>query len=204
MAVEYALAPARTSPSPLARREERGEDVGAFLPRAEELEARLAGHPVAQRPHVVARDPEVRHPEEGDIGERRAGQLLDHLDRGRALELVAIQLRRPLPARRVLVALDRHVVGAGLGLELHPVLNRRGADEVEEPFPEVKEDGVADEEPLPVHGDVLLHHPGHKARERVHPEVGEEACRIRTLDEHVGHVMRLVEQRTGLAPGSLL
>ena len=183
---------------------ESGEDVLAFVPWPEELEARLAGHPVAQRSNAVARDREVRHAEEGDVGERRAGQLLDHPAGARALQLVAVQPRRSRPARRVLVAFDFHVVGAGLGLELHPVEHRRGADEVEQPFPEVKEDGIADKEPIPVHGDVLLHHPGHKALERVDAEVGKESQRIRSLDEYVGHVMRLVEQRTGLAPGSLL
>ena len=87
-------------------------------PRTEQLVARLAGHAVAQRDHVLTADVDVRHVEELEV--RRASApiaLLEDLHRVRALELEAIVLALAVGAQRgALVALDGHVPLAAVGL----------------------------------------------------------------------------------------
>ena len=46
--------------------------------------------------------------------------------------------------------------------------------------------------------------PGTKLSNELTPKSARSRNASRSLYEYVGHVMRLVEQRTGLAPGSLL
>ena len=77
------------------------------------------------------------------------------------------------------------------------------ADEIEATLVEVEQDRVADDEALVVHGDELLGMTRGKAREVVDPDVGEQSQRIRTGNEQVGHVVRLVEQCHRRPPGAL-
>ena len=49
------------------------------------------GHAVVQRAHLAAGDRDLAHVEELDLGQRAAGDLLQHLERGRALDLEAVE-----------------------------------------------------------------------------------------------------------------
>ena len=62
--VAYTLAPTWTQPELLACLDDRGPDVLAFVPGAEQLEAGDAGHAVVQGAHLVARDRELAQVEE--------------------------------------------------------------------------------------------------------------------------------------------
>jgi hypothetical protein len=75
--------------------EDGGQHVVTLGPRAEQLEPGLAGHAVPQRPHAAGRDGELGHLEELDVRQVLAGQLRDERSRRRALQFVAVQLRRP-------------------------------------------------------------------------------------------------------------
>ena len=179
--------------------------VLALLPRPEELEPGHAGHPVVQGAHLPPADRELAHVEELDLGQRAAVRLLQHLHRRRPLDLEAVELT---PARgvdgRPLVPRHVHVVVTGLGVVLHPVVRGGTADEADPVLLQVEEDRVPDHVAVVVAHDELLRLVRREVLERVHAEVGEELDRVRALDLEVQHVVRLVEERAGLAPRHLL
>ncbi len=158
-----------------------------------------------QRAHRAAGDGELAQVEEFDLGERSAVRLREDVERGWTLHLEAIDLP---PAGRVgrsaLVTLDGYVVVPGLGVELHPVVRGRATDEAHAVLVEEEEDRVADDVAVVVAGDELLGLADLEARERVDAEVGEQADDVRAFEVEVGHVVRLVEERGGLAPRDLL
>ena len=199
------MAPARRRPnsSPAARIAR--EHVLALGPRAEQLEARLAGHAVPQRAHPVPGDGEVGHVEELHVGQRRADELRHDRAGGRPLQLVAVKHRRARPAvDRVVVALDRHVPVARRHVVLQPVGDRRVTHHVEQVLLQVEEDRVADEVAVGVDRDVLLGLARAEVRERVDAEAAQQPQRVGAAQEQVGHVMRLVEQHAGGPPRALL
>ena len=85
-------------------------------------------------------------------------------------------------------------------MKLHPVDDHRVADQVEPLLLQMEEDGVADQVPARVDGDELLGPVHPEVRERVHAQVAEQSQRVGALDEQVGHVVGLVEERAGLQP----
>jgi hypothetical protein len=189
----------------LAHPEQGPEHRLAVLPGAEELEAGLAGHAVPQAAHAAALDGELGHVEELDVGQRGAGHLLDQCGGGGALQLVPVELRRTgRPDGGVVVTLGRGVVVAALEVEGDPVDDHRVPDEIEQLLLEVEEDGVADQVAVGVHRDELLRLADAEVRERVHGQVAEQPECVGPREEEVGHVVRLVEQRTGLHPRPLL
>ena len=110
-------------PELLAGGQDRAEHVLALRPRAEQLEAGLPGHAVAQRPHPVPGDRELGHVEELHVGQRPAGQLRHDRRRVRSLQLVAVQpgRRARRAVDRVVVPLDGDLVVTALRVELQPV-----------------------------------------------------------------------------------
>ncbi len=77
-------------------------------------------------------------------------------------------------------------------------------DEVEASVGEVEQDRVADDEAVGVHSDVLLGLPRREVREAVDGQPLEQRQRVGSVQEEIGHVVRLIEQRARLAPGRLL
>ena len=110
-----------------------------------------------QRAHRAAGDRELAQVEELDLGQGAAVRLRQDVERSRTLHLEAIDLP---PAGRVgggaLVTLDGHVVVAGLGVELHPVVRGRTTDEAHPVLVEEEEDRVADDVAVVIAGDELL------------------------------------------------
>ena len=157
-----------------------------------------------QRAHLVAADRDPPHVEELDLGQRAAVRLLEHLHRGRALHLEAVELATFLVHGRAFVAMERHVVVAGLGVVLNPVVRGRAADEADHVLLEVEEDRVADHVAVVVDGRELLRLVDAEVLEGVDAGRLEEPDHVRALDGQVGHVVRLVEQRGGVAPRMLL
>src|SRR5581483_7532994 len=102
-------------PELLAGLDDRALDLVSLLPRPEQLEPGRARHAVVERAHLAAGDRQPAHVEELDLGQRPAGRLLQHLQRGRSLHLIAVE---PAAAGRVdggsLVALAPDVVAARL------------------------------------------------------------------------------------------
>ena len=191
-------------PELLAGLDQRGAHVLALGDRAEQLEPRDAGHAVMQRAHLVAADRDPPHVEELDLGQRAAVRFLEHLHRGRALHLEAVELAPFLVDGGALVAMERHVVVAGLGVVLHPVVRRRAADEADHVLLEVEEDRIADHVAVVVDRRELLRLVDAEVLEGVDAGRLEEPDHVRALDGQVGHVMRLVEQRRRVAPRVLL
>ena len=150
---------------------------------------------MVQGAHLPARDREPAHVEELDLGQRPAVRRRQYVEGSRALHLVAVELA---PPRRVhggaLVALDRHVVAAGLGVVLHPVVGGGTSDEAHAVFVEEEEDPVADHVAVVVAGDELLGLVHREVLEGVHAERGEQPDHVGALDVEVGHVVRLVEE----------
>ena len=192
----------------LAGLEDRGADFVALGVRPPHFEARRARHAVAQRAHLAARDGDVAHPEELDVRERAAVELLDHILGVRALDLVAVELAGDRLAhrarRRAVVVFGRDVIAAGLGVEFDPVGGRVAADVTELVLGEIEQDAVADHVAIVGAGRELLGLIDREILERVGREVREELQRVLAAHEQVDHVVRLVEQHAGLGPGALL
>ena len=127
------------------------------VPRAEELQARLADHAVAQRPGGRPCDGQLRRVEEPELGRWAAERLLDHLHRVRTLHLEAVRPAAPVRAQcGPQVEVDRDVVSAGLGVVDDPVERRSPADEVEAVVAEREEDDVADDVSVRAAGHEVL------------------------------------------------
>src|SRR5262249_12756573 len=180
----------------------------ALFVRAPDLETRRAGHAVTQRAHFAARDIDRVHVEELDLGYRTAVQLLDYVLRVRSLNLIAIVPPRHRTAagdrRRAFVARRLDVESAGFRVELNPVRGRRPAHIEQLVLFEMKEDAVADDVAVGRAGSVLLRAIDGERREAVGRRVREELQRVRSFDEHLGHVVGLVEQYAAVTPRTLL
>ncbi len=172
--------------------------------RPNSLPARLSHHAVTQRVHVVPGDGDDAHVEELDVGRRLAEDLLHHLQRMRALHLVAEEPARALVDERALVALGGRLVLAAFDVVLHPVERRGPSDEAQLVGLEVEEDGVADDVAVVVAGDELLGLVHLERGETVDTEIRQHLERVRALDVEVRHVMRLIEERARGSPGCLL
>ena len=188
----------------LAGLEQRRVDGVVVGPRAPHLQTRLAGHAVAQRADVLACDLEARHVEEAQLRRLLARRLANDVHRAGTLHLVAVQNRIALAVERVVVAPDAHVVAARRGVVVQPVDRRRNADGLVFVLLEVEQDVVADDVAVVIDGDELLGHVDRELRDAVDGELADQLERVRPLDVQVGHVVRLVEQHRGPAPGHLL
>ena len=87
---------------------------------------------------------------------------------------------------------------------LDPVVRGRPTDEIEGILGEKEQDRIADHVTVVVAGDELLGLVDGEVPDRVDAEVRQQLERIGTLDVHIGHVVRLVEQHGGFLPGALL
>ena len=168
------------------------------------LQAGLPGHAVAQRPNLLACNLQARHVEEAQLRRLLARRLADDVHGAGTLDLVAVQDRIALAIERVVVAPDAHVVAARRRVIVQPVDRRRNADGLVLVLFEVEENVVADDVAVVVDGDELLGHVDGEFRNAVDGELADQLQRIGALDVQVGHVMRLVEQNRGPAPGQLL
>ena len=199
---------AREQPELGARLEDRLARLVVGLVRPPQLEAGLAGHAVTQGAHALARDVHLRHAEELQLLDGSSVQLLDDWPGVRALDLKA-----PVHAGDRLtvwttggavVELEVELVAAGLGLVLEPVGDRRAAHPHELLVVEMEEDAVPDHVTRRRRRDVLLGHVDREVRDAVDGRVGHHLQGIRALEEEVDHVVGLVEEHGGLAPGALL
>ena len=202
--VAYTREPTWRSPNSSPADDDRGLDLLALLPRAEQLEPGHAGHAVVQRAHLVARDRDHAHVEELDVRQRSAVDLLQHLERSGPLHLVAVELPVAGIDGGALVALRGRVVVSRLAVVLDPVVCRRAPDETEQLVVEVEENGIADDMAVVVAGDELLGLVDGKIVKAVDGKVREQSERVGSLDVEIRHVVRLVEETRCLAPGALL
>src|SRR5690606_12313874 len=112
------------------------------FPRSEQLPSGLADHAVPKRAHVAAGDREAAHVEEADLRHRFAGGRPHYLRRVRTLHLKAIDLayrRFAVLVDGAFVAVEPHVVVAGLGVILNPVVDRGAPDQIEAILLEMKQ-----------------------------------------------------------------
>ena len=160
---------------------------------------------MVERANSLARDRDLAHVEELDLGQGPASRLRQNVHGGRALHLKAVQLA---PAGRVdggaLVPRHGHVVVAGLGVVLDPVVRRGTSHESNAVLTHEEEDPVADYVSVVVARHELLCLVDREVLERVHAERRQERDHIGPFDAEIGHVMRLIEQRRRLPPGDLL
>jgi hypothetical protein len=87
---------------------------------------------------------------------------------------------------------------------LHPVQRGRAADQVEAVRRKVEQDRVADHVAVVIARDKLLRRVDAEVVERVDAEPCEHLERVAAFDVEVRHVVRLIEQRAGLTPRTLL
>ncbi len=158
-----------------------------------------------QRAHPVSGDLDHAEVEELDLRHRAPGGPLQHLGRGGALKLVAVELS---PAGRVhgraLVSAQPHVVAACLRVELDPVVGGRPSDQPHLALFQEEQDSVPDHIAVGVARHELLGLAGLEARERVHAQIREQPDDVGALDGEVGHVVGLVEEGARLPPRALL
>ena len=141
------------------------------------------------------------------FGNRSAVQFLDHLLGVRSLNLVAVRIANHRLAHRAggrAVVVDRrHIVSAGLGMELNPVGGRSAADEHQLVLFQMEQNAVADHIAVVAAGHELLGAVDGELGEAVDREMGEQLEGVGPFDVDVHHVVRLVEEHAGLAPGAL-
>ena len=146
--------------------------------------------------------------EEPDVRDRPAVQLLEDRRRVGPLDLEAVvHALDPVavgPRRRARVAGDPHVVRAERAVVLDPVRRRRPADQHEPVLALAKADHVADHVALGADRHEVLGPVRPEALEAVDRQPLQEPLGIRPLDDHLVHVVRLVEQHRRVAPGLLL
>jgi hypothetical protein len=162
---------------------------------------------VAQAAHLAARDIDRVQGEKFHLGDRAAIELFENLPGVGALNLIAVVAARHRlaagPRGRTVVALHLDVELAGLAVELNPIDVGRAADEIELVLAKVKDNAVADHIAVMRARHELLGAVDRKIGEAVDGQIIHEFERIRPGDHHFGHVMRLIEQHRGLAPGEL-
>ena len=148
------------------------------------------------------------HPEELQLLERAAVELLDDRPGVGALDLEAPQVAGDglavRPRGRPGVVADLDVVAAGLALELQPVGAGGAADVDVLLLVEAEEDAVTDDVAGGGDGDELLGHVHREVGHAVDAGVGDQLDRVRAAHEQVEHVVGLVEEHGGLLPGLLL
>jgi hypothetical protein len=163
---------------------------------------------VTEGADLLARDRELAHVEEAHLLERPAVELLDDLPGVGALDLEAVVLAvhggTVRAGRRTVVVAELDVVAAGLGVELQPVRAGSAADVHVLVLALVEEDAVADHAAVGGGGHELLRRVQREIREAVDAGVGQQLQRVGSGDEEVDHVVGLVEEHRGLAPGDLL
>ena len=158
---------------------------------------------MAQRQHFAAGDADL-----GGAEERNVGRLaLDHrLEDGLGIRPVHAETEVGAAGgvlRSLVVALYGYVVAAGHGVEVHPILQMHAADEFEPVLRQILQHRLADDRALVVAGYELFGTPGAEVGEAVDADVAEQLERVGPLQEQLWHVVRLVEQHGGLAPGVL-
>ncbi len=162
---------------------------------------------MAQGADLAAGDADVTHPEELDLRHGAAVELLDDVLRVRPLDLIAVEAARYRLAhwarRRTVVIGCLDIVAAGLGVEFDPVRRRIAADIDHAVFGEIEQDAVADDMAIGRDRRELLGLVDGEILERVGRQVRQQLDGVRSLDEQVDHVVRLVEQDAGIPPGSL-
>src|SRR5690606_373649 len=124
------------------------------------------------------------------------------------LDLEAIM--RPIDRLAVRTALgagvvdEPDVVAADRRVEAYPVGRRRAADEHELILTLPEKDHVADHVPGRRDRHEMLRTVQIEVREVVDADVGQQLLGVGTLYGQLGHVMRLIEEDRGFAPGALL
>src|SRR5262249_27646763 len=108
-------------------------DLFPFLPWTKQFPPRLSNHSVTQRARSASRNSERSHVKELDFRNRPANQLLDNLRCIGTLELIPVHLahRRTRPCGGALVAFQLHVISAGFGMVLKPVMDGGTSDNIE-------------------------------------------------------------------------
>ena len=151
-------------------------------------------------------DAQLRHIEELKVRRLGANHLGDELEGIGALHLEAVGLAhyRPGARRGALIALELDVVAADLAVVLHPVVHRRSTHNIERVVIQVKQDDIADHVTVVVTHHELLGLIAREVAESVDAETAQQLEGVRAFNVHVGHVVGLIEQHTGLLPGNLL
>src|SRR2546422_5620779 len=85
-----------------------------------------------------------------------------------------------------------------------PIAGGRPADEIEFVLGQVKKDGITDHISSVIAGDELFRLIDFEILEAIDAKIRKDLERIRPLDINVRHMMGLIEECTGLAPGTLL
>jgi hypothetical protein len=162
-----------------------------------------------QRANPLAGDVHVGHVEELELLERRTVELLDDRPGVSPLDLETPAL--PIDGlphgvhRRASIRLDVEVpVSADFPVIAQPVAGRRSADEEELVLALSEQDTVSDHVAVLVDGHVLLRNVDVEVRDAVDRGVTNQLDGVGAANDHVVHVVRLIEEHGRFAPGPLL
>jgi hypothetical protein len=158
---------------------------------------------MAQGADVPARDGEHAYIEEPNVWRGLSRDLLHDPKSIRALNLVPESFSVALIDSGSLIPFRRRLVPASFQIVLHPIVSGRTPDEVESIFIEVKENRVTNDVAAMVARNKLLGLIDFEVFEAIDSEIGEQFEGVRTLHVEIGHVVRLVEKRTGFLPCTL-
>jgi hypothetical protein len=192
----------------LAGLDDRGPDLVALLVGTPDLEAGHTRHAVTQGRDRPTRHRDLTDVEELDVGYGPTVELLEDLGGVRALDLVPVVAPHDPAAagarRRPVVTLQGHVEVTGLGVELDPVHGGHPPDHVEAILLGPEDDDVADHVAVVAAGHEVLGLRGGEALEAVDGQTGQEPVGVRSRHRELGHVVGLIEENRGVAPGPLL
>src|ERR1700759_323732 len=132
----------------------------------------MAGHAVSQCEHIAPRNPDLRCPEKGNLGNLAPNYFAKNLLCVRSIKAKAIFY----PAffwvgGRIQVTLNHNVVVAGHRIEFHPVLKLHAADEFKAVLFQIVENAFADHLAVVIASDKLLGSTGYEIFESVDTEI---------------------------------
>jgi hypothetical protein len=159
---------------------------------------------MTQGVNIVARNVEHIHVKETDIRRSSSCDLLHHANGMRALNLISENFPCTFIDSRPFVSFHGGVISAGLDVVLHPIGGGRPPDKIEPVLAQIEKNGIANDISLGIARDKLLGLMDLEIPETVHRKVRQQSQSIGALHVEVRHMVRLIEQRAGLAPGQLL
>ena len=154
-----------------ARLNERGLNLRRILARPPDFQARYAGHAVSESAYRAARDRDLAHVEEFDVGNLFAVHLFENLPCVRALHLEAICFAWLGIDDAPLVALDFDVIDARSGMKFDPIAGRRPTNNVDLVVLKPEQNCVADDVTVVINSGELLCNVATKVLECIYPKV---------------------------------
>src|SRR5699024_10708093 len=131
------------------------------------------------------------------------GGITKHFHRAGPLELVPIELRGTFTHGRAVVAADFDIVVTSLSMVVHPIDGRRDTNGTVFFIIKVEQNVIPDDIAIVIYSNELLGLINREVFHRVDGQILDQTQGIRVFEIEIDHVMRLIVDDRGTAPGQL-